>query len=84
MQETVFGTIYDARQLERNTVPLQAAVYFDDMYVDSSLSLDTLSRVGNAHYWVTNEFEHDGVHGAKVCRHLFAEALDRGDLRKLF
>ncbi|PAU67130.1 alpha/beta fold hydrolase [Bifidobacterium criceti] len=84
MQETVFGTIYDARQLERNTVPLQAAVYFDDMYVDSSLSLDTLSRVGNAHYWVTNEFEHDGVHGAKVFRHLFAEALDRGDLRKLF
>ncbi|RSX49577.1 proline iminopeptidase [Bifidobacterium castoris] len=84
MRRTRFGTVYDEGQLMRNTVPLQAAVYFDDMYVDSSLSLDTLSRIGNAHWWVTNEFEHDGVHGAKVFRHLFQEALDRGDLRKLF
>lgn len=84
MGRTRFGTIYDAQQLARNTVPLQAAVYFDDMYVDSSLSLDTLAHIGNAHWWVTNEFEHDGVHGARVFRHLFQEALDRGDLRKLF
>ena len=84
MKDTHFGTIYDADQLARNEVPLQAAVYFDDMYVDSGLQLDTLSRIGRSHYWTTNEFEHDGVHGATVFRHLFNEALNRGDLAELF
>lgn len=84
MQDTRFGTIYDARQLERNEVPVESAVYFDDMYVDSGLQLDTLSHVGNAHYWVTNEFEHDGLHGGVVFRHLYEESLNRGDLAALF
>ena len=84
MEDTHFGTIYDADQLARNEVPLQAAVYFDDMYVDSGLQLDTLSRVGRSHYWTTNEFEHDGVHGSTVFKHLFNEALNRGDLAELF
>ena len=84
MEDTHFGTIYDADQLARNEVPLQAAVYFDDMYVDSGLQLDTLSRVGRSHYWTTNEFEHDGVHGSVVFKHLFDEALNRGDLEELF
>ncbi len=34
-QDTRFGVIYDEGQLARNAVPLRAAVYFDDMYVDS-------------------------------------------------
>ena len=84
MEDTHFGTIYDADQLARNEVPLQAAVYFDDMYVDSGLQFDTLSRVGRSHYWTTNEFEHDGVHGSVVFKHLFDEALNRGDLEELF
>lgn len=84
MQRTRFGTIYDAQRLENNEVPLQAAVYYDDMYVPSELSLDTLSHVGRSHAWVTNEFEHDGVHGSAVFRHIFTEALDRGDLADLF
>ncbi len=71
MEDTRFGVIYDADQLARNEVPLQSAVYFDDMYVDSGMQLDTLSRVGNSHYWVTNEFEHDGLHGDLVFRHLY-------------
>ncbi len=84
MEDTHFGTIYDAEQLARNEVPLQAAVYVDDMYVDSGMQLDTLSRVGNSHYWATNEFEHDGLHGAVVFKHIFTEALNRGDLERLF
>lgn len=84
MEDTRFGRIYDADQLARNEVPLQAAVYFDDMYVDSGLQIDTLSRVGRSHYWMTNEFEHDGLHGSVVFRHLWQEALDRGDLEELF
>ncbi|MBM6699879.1 alpha/beta fold hydrolase [Bifidobacterium pullorum subsp. saeculare] len=83
MEDTRFGRIYDAEQLARNEVPLQAAVYFDDMYVDSGMQLDTLSRIGRAHWWVTNEFEHDGLHGSVVFRHLWREAMDRGDLADL-
>ncbi|MDD6373382.1 MAG: alpha/beta fold hydrolase [Bifidobacteriaceae bacterium] len=81
MADTHWGKIYDAARLASNEVPLQAALYFDDMYVPSELSLDTLSRVGNSHAWVTNEFEHDGVHGPLVFRHLYNEALNRGDLK---
>lgn len=84
MEDTSWGNIYDEDQLARNAVPLQSAVYFDDMYVDSGLQLDTLSRVSNAHYWTTNEFEHDGLHGSVVFRHLFDEALNRGDLESLY
>ena len=80
MQDSHWGTIYDPDQLSRNDVPLYCAVYFDDMYVDSSLQLDTLSRVGNSHPWVTNQFEHDGVRSGNVFAHLYQEALNRGDL----
>ena len=82
MQDTEFDPIYNERQLAANEVPLQAAVYFDDLYVDSGLQLDTLSRVGASHAWVTNEFEHDGLHGSVVFAHLFEEALNRGDLER--
>lgn len=82
MEDTHFDVIYDEAALASNTVPLQAAVYFDDLYVDSGLQLDTLSRVGASHAWVTNEFEHDGAHGSQVFRHLYEEALNRGDLER--
>ena len=81
MQDTHFGKIYDADQLARNEVPLQATVYVDDMYVDSTLQLDTLSRVGNSHYWATNEYEHDGLRtDPRVFTREYREALGRGDL----
>ena len=80
MEDTEFDPVYDEARLAANEVPLQAAVYFDDLYVDSGLQLDTLSRVGNSHAWVTNQFEHDGLHGSEVFGRLFAEALNRGDL----
>lgn len=55
------GRLYDLQKLADNDVPVTAAVYFDDMYVDAGLSLDTARRVGNVETWVTNEYEHDGV-----------------------
>ena len=33
---------------------------------------------------ITNEFEHDGLHGSLVFKHLYTEALNRGDLEELF
>ncbi|GIF78293.1 alpha/beta fold hydrolase [Asanoa siamensis] len=53
-------SLYDPTRLASNEVPVAAAVYFDDMYVDAGLSLDTAAQVGNVRTWVTNEYEHDG------------------------
>ncbi|MCI1983802.1 MAG: alpha/beta hydrolase [Bifidobacteriaceae bacterium] len=83
MEDTEWGHLYDVEQLRRNEVPLQAGVYYDDMYVDSGIQVDTLSRIGSSHYWMTNDFEHDGVHGPDVFPHLLRLARDRGDLGDL-
>ncbi|MCW4459986.1 alpha/beta hydrolase [Microbacterium sp. MPKO10] len=61
-----WSPLYDLDRLRDNEVPVAAAVYYDDMYVDAHLQLDTASRVGNARAWVTNEFEHDGIGSARV------------------
>lgn len=83
MRDTEFDVVYDPARLAANETPVHAAVYFDDMYVDSGLQLDTLSRVGNAHPWVTNEFEHDGLRaGADVFLHLYEEARQMGHLAR--
>ncbi len=52
---------YDREKLAHNTVPVAAAIYYDDMYVDAELSLETAGVVGQLTYWITNEFEHDGL-----------------------
>ena len=53
--------LYDLGRLAANEVPVVAAVYADDMYVDMGLSLETAAAVGNVRTWITNEYEHDGV-----------------------
>ena len=61
-----FTELYDLDRLAANQVPVAAAVYYDDMYVDAGLQLDTAAAVGNVHAWVTNEFEHDGIGDDRV------------------
>ena len=58
--------LYDLARLAANEVPVDAAVYVDDMYVDADLSLQTAEAVGNVRTWVTNEFEHDGLRTGDV------------------
>ncbi len=60
-QRPEWPALYDTQRLEANEVPVVAAVYFDDMYVDSGLQLATAAAVGHARTWVTNEYEHDGL-----------------------
>lgn len=67
---------YDPGRLAANEVPIEAAVYFDDMYVDAQLSLETAARIPELHAWVTNEFEHDGLRLGDVAERLFT-ALER-------
>ncbi|MGK5682916.1 alpha/beta fold hydrolase [Actinoplanes sp. URMC 104] len=59
-----WSALCDLDRLAANEVPVLAAVYADDMYVDMGLSLDTAARVGNVRTWVTNEYEHDGLRSA--------------------
>ncbi|MFI2363924.1 alpha/beta fold hydrolase [Promicromonospora sp. NPDC019610] len=73
-----WSPLYDLGRLAANEVPLAAIVYHDDMFVDSGLQLDTLSRVGSAQAWVTNEYEHDGIGDARVLERLRELVRDRG------
>lgn len=74
-----YCNLYDLKRLAENEVPVAAAIYFDDMYVDAELSLDTARRVGHVEAWVTNEYEHDGVRqsGAVLTR-LMTMVRERG------
>jgi pimeloyl-ACP methyl ester carboxylesterase len=69
-QRPQWPELYDLERLAANEVPVAAAVYFDDMYVDSGLQLDTAGRVGNLQAWVTNEYEHDGLGSDRVFERL--------------
>jgi pimeloyl-ACP methyl ester carboxylesterase len=69
--------LYDPDRLAANEVPLVAAVYFDDMYVDADLQLTTARAVGNARAWVTNEWEHDGLRDERVVARLIDMAAGR-------
>jgi proline iminopeptidase len=60
-QHPHYPPLVDANILAANEVPVAAIIYFDDLYVDSGLSLETIGRIGNAQGWVTNEYEHDGL-----------------------
>src|SRR5699024_237253 len=74
--------LYDETRLAANEGPVAAAVSYDDMYVDAQRQLDTLSRVGNATYWVTNEFEHDGIGADRTFSRLRELVRDRGGERR--
>ncbi|MGN6681524.1 MAG: alpha/beta fold hydrolase [Streptosporangiaceae bacterium] len=53
--------LYDRVQLNRNDVPVMAAIYYDDMYVPQQFSVDTAAQIRGLRRWVTNEYEHDGL-----------------------
>ncbi|GAB2450999.1 alpha/beta fold hydrolase [Xylanimonas ulmi] len=73
-----WGDLYDLARLGANEAPVEAAVYFDDMYVDAGLSLETAAHVGNAAAWVTNEHEHDGLRMGDVLATLLRRLDERG------
>lgn len=74
-----YSALYDLERLAANEVPVAAVVYYDDMYVDAGLSLETAARVGNVDAWVTNEYEHDGLReDVRVFRTLMDKINDRG------
>ncbi len=66
--------LYDAVRLGANEVPVAAAIYFGDMYVDRDDSLRTAVAIQGLRPWVTSEYEHDGVRVSRgaVLDHLIA------------
>ncbi|MYX96161.1 alpha/beta fold hydrolase [Streptomyces sp. SID486] len=75
---TDWRPLYDATRLAANDVPVAAAVYHDDMYVDTAHSLRTARAVRGLRTWVTDEFEHDGLRAGapRVLDRLLALARD--------
>jgi pimeloyl-ACP methyl ester carboxylesterase len=53
--------LYDPSRLAANEVPVAAAVYYGDMYVDRELSMRTAGAIRGLRTWVTSEYEHDGL-----------------------
>lgn len=65
--ETDWPVLYRPDVLANNDVPGAAAIYFEDMFVPTDLSLETAQLAG-IRTWVTNEYQHDGLRmdGARI------------------
>jgi pimeloyl-ACP methyl ester carboxylesterase len=72
--------LYDPSRLANNEVPVAAAVYYHDMYVDRELSMRTADAIRGLRTWVTSEYEHDGlrVSSGAVLDHLIG--MGRGNI----
>ncbi|MFP3986533.1 alpha/beta fold hydrolase [Streptomyces sp. E11-3] len=77
-QRTDFTPLYAPERLAANEVPVAAAIYHDDMYVDTAHSLHTARTIRGLRTWVTDEYEHDGVRasGEHVVNRLLALVRD--------
>nr|XP_009405612.1 PREDICTED: uncharacterized protein LOC103988720 [Musa acuminata subsp. malaccensis] len=53
--------LYDISRLNNNKVPVAAAVYYEDMYVNFKLAMETASEIAGIRLWVTNEYMHSGL-----------------------
>ncbi|MDP2560405.1 alpha/beta fold hydrolase [Psychrobium sp. 1_MG-2023] len=53
--------LYDLDVLKTNQVPVAAAIYFNDMYVDINYSLETVAQVQGLETWVSSDYEHNGI-----------------------
>ena len=67
-------TLYDGDALNENEVPVAAAVYENDMYVEREYSIETADAIRGAKVWRTAEYEHNGLRadGPKILERLLA------------
>jgi len=66
--------LYDAGKLQSSAVPSSAAVFYQDMYVETSFSEATGKLVPSMKLWITNEYEHNAIRadGEKVLDRLIS------------
>lgn len=60
-QKSDWPELYDLGQLARNQVPVAATAYFDDIYVDHGLAVQTARAVQGLQLWETGDYHHDGL-----------------------
>ena len=53
--------LYDPDRLARNEVPVAAAIYTEDPYVERSFSEETVAATPGLRAWVTSEYDHNGL-----------------------
>lgn len=53
--------LYDITRLNNNKVPVAAAVYYEDMFVNFNLAKETASQIAGIRLWITNEYMHSGL-----------------------
>ena len=60
-EDASWPQLYDIERLKRNTVPIAAAVYYDDLYVPRQFSEETARIVPRMKLWITNQYEHNAL-----------------------
>ena len=55
-KEKDWPVLYDLDALARNDVPVAAATYVEDMYVDYELSKETKEKIRGCQQWITNKY----------------------------
>jgi GNAT superfamily N-acetyltransferase len=53
--------LYDPDVLRANEIPVAAAIYADDPYVERAFSEETAALIRGTRTWVTSEYEHNGL-----------------------
>ncbi|WP_299807517.1 alpha/beta fold hydrolase [uncultured Shewanella sp.] len=78
-QKQDWPNLYQIDKLADNQVPVAAAIYSEDMFVEMQYSLETAAQVGNLKYWLTSEYEHNGIRmdGEHILDRLIA--INRGE-----
>ena len=61
LAEHPWPRMFDADQLARNEVPVAAAIYSNDLYVERDFSIETAAAIRGLRTWETDEFEHNGI-----------------------
>jgi pimeloyl-ACP methyl ester carboxylesterase len=61
LAEREWPRLYAPDVLASNEVPVAAAIYVNDMYVERTFSEETAAAIRGARTWITNEYEHNGL-----------------------
>ncbi|MEA2287977.1 MAG: hypothetical protein QOJ21_4020 [Solirubrobacteraceae bacterium] len=79
LAEHEWPRLYDADRLAANDVPVAAAIYTADPYVEREFSEETAALISGLRPWVTSEYDHNGLRadGARVLGRLIDLARGR-------
>jgi pimeloyl-ACP methyl ester carboxylesterase len=61
LAEHPWPALYDDERLRANEVPVAAAIYAEDPYVERALSERTAAQVPGLRAWLTSEYDHNGL-----------------------